>query len=479
MREQRTRQKLEIRSNKAESRRKTKGKSKGSLLVTFVFGLLAGGCWLLATDIAYGLDPKHNAPITCDNCHVSHSSLGSGMTNAKENATLCLSCHTSTGMAGRKPFVDNMKATPGVLGISHAWDVPVVNETRGTSYPTNPELFLRLDPIIKGRVVEDSTDKKTVKNINLEVRKADSNIVGKVIQFYSYAVKASGTATGGSAGSVSDSSRSWGVNDYVKYYIKMTSGANKGKAKAIASNTANSLSLLEPFSYAVAAGDQYEILGPSYANSGTIKKVTAQSITDVIDTDNIDRVTITAIEFEEFPEKPIKDEKFAIMGSDAKFGCSVCHNQHLQKSEPWSSSGPYISYEKDPTKASNNRKFLRIDTDRSQLCLECHNARGTSAAMNTRVHTGAKKSHPIGKIFANDAGKGLVPDVTTAAQFNAAPLEPDMTAQTGTDKRYASNSSSNTNATNNLVMDPDGRIACLSCHGIHYTDSQAATEDKP
>lgn len=434
---------------------------------------------------AYGLDPRHNAPITCDNCHVSHSSLGSGMTNAKENATLCLSCHTSTGMAGKKPFVDNMKATPGVMGVSHAWDVPVVNTVRGTSYPTNPELFLRLDPIIKGRAVETSVDKKSVKKLALEVQKADSEIIGKVIQFYAFAVLAGGTASGGSASSVSDSSKSWAVNDYVKYYIRMSTGANKGKARAIASNTGDTLALLEPFSSAVAAGDSYELLGPSYANSGVIRKVTGRTITD-----GDPRVTITAIEFEEFPEVPKAGEKFAIMGTDAKFGCSVCHNQHLQKSEPWTSTGPYVEYKNNPNddpaiaannaKASNNRKFLRIDTDRSQLCLECHNARATTTAMNTRVwHTGEKKSHPLGKVFAADSGKGLSPDVATAAQFNAAPLEPDKTAQTGTDKRYGANSSSDANLTNNLVLDPDGKIACLSCHGIHYTDSVGATEDKP
>ena len=435
--------------------------------------------------IASGLDPKHNAPIGCDNCHVSHSSLGSGMTNAKENATLCLSCHTSTGMAGKKPFVDNMKATPGVLGISHAWDVPVVNAARGTSYPTNPELYLRLDPILKGRVIETSADKKTVKNLGLEVLKADSEIVGKVIQFYAFEVLAGGTASGGTAASVTDSSKSWAANYYVKYYIRMSSGANKGKARAIASNTGDTLALLEPFATVVASGDQYEILGPSYANSGVIRKVTAKT-----EIDGDPRVTITAIEFEEFPEVPKKDEKFAIMGTDAKFGCSVCHNQHLQKSEPWTSTGPYVEYKNNPeddpaiaannAKASNNRKFLRIDTDRSQLCLECHSARATATAMNTRVwHTGEKKSHPIGKIFATDAGKGLVPDVTTPAQFNPASLEPNLTAQTGTDKRFGSNSSSDSNLTNNLVLDPDGRIACLSCHGMHYTDSKASTEDKP
>ena len=477
----------ESRSQEPGAGRKTNGKRPGYL--AFVLGLLATGYWLLATAVgpAYGLDPRHNAPISCDNCHVSHSSLGSGMTNAKENATLCLSCHTSTGMAGKKPFVDNMKATPGVLGISHAWDVPVVNVARGTSYPTNPELFLRLDPILKGRAVETSVDKKSVKNLALEVQKADSEIVDKVIQFYAFAVLAGGAASGGSASSVSDSSKSWAVNDYVKYYVRMSSGANKGKARAIASNTGDTLALLEPFSSAVAAGDGYELLGPSYANSGVIRKVTARTKTEI---EGDPRVTITAIEFEEFPETPKAGEKFAIMGSDAKFGCSVCHNQHLQKSEPWTSTGPYVEYRNNPNddpaiaannaKASNNRKFLRIDTDRSQLCLECHNARATSTAMNTRVwHTGEKKSHPIWKVFANDAAKGLVPDVTTPAQFNSAPLEPDKTAQTGTDKRYGSNSSSDANLTNNLVLDPDGRIACLSCHGMHYTDSKGSTEDKP
>ena len=194
---------------------------------------------------------------------------------------------------------------------------------------------------------------------------------------------------------------------------------------------------------------------------------------------------ITGIGFEAFSEVPRAKENFAIMGTDAKFSCSACHNQHLQKSEPWTSTGPYVAYDPDnPTKASsNNRKFLRIDNDRSQLCLECHSSRAHAPATNTRGEwDGTKKSHPIGKIFATkadaDPARALAPDVTNVSPFNSAPLKPDGTVQTGTDKRYGATGADG-NVTNNLILDPDGRIACLTCHGMHYTDSNAATVDKP
>lgn len=444
--------------------------------------------------VAFSLDPKHNAPIACTSCHVSHSSIGGGMTNADSNSNLCLSCHTSPGMGGKKLFVDTMKAVTVagkiVEGTSHAWDVFVVNTDRGTSYPTNPEVFLRLDPIIKGTVTETSANNSTAKHLSVVVPAVNGDLSGKgkVIQFYSFEVLAGGTASGGTTSTVTDSSRNWVVNNYVNYYVRMTSGANKGKARAIASNTNNTLTLFDPFLSTVASGDVYEIYGPTYANSGQIKNVISSKSKAI--TDDPNNVEITEVVFDGFPQAPLKGEKFAIMGTDAKFGCSVCHNQHLQKSEPWTASGPYVEYKNNPSndpviaannaKASNSRKFLRIDNDRSQLCLECHSSRATAHAVDTRTWDGQKKSHPVGKIFAT--ATGLTPDVLTPSQFNAVPLKPDGSAQTkkdSTDKRYSSNSSSDTNLTNNLVLDPDGRIACLSCHGIHYTDSKASTVDKP
>ncbi|MBI5675404.1 MAG: hypothetical protein HZC48_06205 [Nitrospirae bacterium] len=63
-----------------------------------------------------------------------------------------------------------------------------------------------------------------------------------------------------------------------------------------------------------------------------------------------------------------------------------------------------------------------------------------------------------------------------------APYEPDCKgaacAQTGA-PRYHLNSGTDTNSTNNIVFDSSGKMRCLSCHGMHYTDSNSSTEDKP
>ena len=148
--------------------------------------------------------------------------------------------------------------------------------------------------------------------------------------------------------------------------------------------------------------------------------------------------------------------------------CSVCHNQHSQTLEPWDPSAPATGY---------GRHFMRITNDLNNLCEDCHYYR-TPASGQTDVRTwdGNKKSHPVVKIFTNDAGR----DVTDTTQFNNAPLEPSAAswaAQTGA--RYHLSGGTDGNPTNNMVVDSGKRIRCLSCHGMHYTDSNSTTVDQP
>jgi predicted CXXCH cytochrome family protein len=119
--------------------------------------------------------------------------------------------------------------------------------------------------------------------------------------------------------------------------------------------------------------------------------------------------------------------------------------------------------------------FQRLDNDMAQLCEDCHYYRTLQAGQtNVRVFDGKKKSHPIGIVFPG----GISNDPT---RFNTVPLEPaaaNWAPQTGA-PRYHLNGGSDTNATNNMVFDSTQKIRCLTCHGMHYVDSNESTVDQP
>lgn len=159
----------------------------------------------------------------------------------------------------------------------------------------------------------------------------------------------------------------------------------------------------------------------------------------------------------------------------AKVVCSVCHNQHSQAANTWDPNAP--SYEGSGT--GSGRHYQRAANDLNQLCEDCHYYRSPAqAGTDVRTWDGNKKSHPVAKIFTS--ANGETPDVTKPSQYHTAPREPQAaswSAQTGT--RYQQNGTGDTNPTNNIVVGSDGRIRCLSCHGIHYTDSDSTTVDQP
>lgn len=157
---------------------------------------------------------------------------------------------------------------------------------------------------------------------------------------------------------------------------------------------------------------------------------------------------------------------------DDKVVCSVCHDVHSQAYAPWD---PFSS----ATPGASGRHFQRDNNDLNQLCEDCHYYRTpASGQTSVRTYTGNKLSHPVVKIFSSSQGE--TPDVSDTTQFNTAPREPaaaSWSAQTGA--RYHLNGTGDTNLTNNIVLDANKRTRCLSCHGIHYADSDSSTTDGP
>jgi predicted CXXCH cytochrome family protein len=85
--------------------------------------------------------PPHNL---CSGCHINHTSPGAQLTLVGGNANLCMSCHNPAGLANTSPFTDNMKAVPGVGGISHTWNAMAVNTQYQTTLPSNTNMLQRI-----------------------------------------------------------------------------------------------------------------------------------------------------------------------------------------------------------------------------------------------------------------------------------------------------------------------------------------------
>ncbi len=72
--------------------------------------------------------------------------------------------------------------------------------------------------------------------------------------------KESGSVSGGSSNTLTDSSKSWVADKWKNLYVLMTGGVNVGQLRKIASNTADTVTLVDPFSAVVAASDGYQIV---------------------------------------------------------------------------------------------------------------------------------------------------------------------------------------------------------------------------
>ncbi|HWR82158.1 MAG TPA: cytochrome c3 family protein [Candidatus Deferrimicrobium sp.] len=90
-------------------------------------------------------DPHGSAnSINCGKCHIAHGTLGDILINATDSlvSTLCLSCHTPGGWVNMtKVMSSSQKASPGVSGTSHAWDVTATNSLRGAQTPQSAVLL--------------------------------------------------------------------------------------------------------------------------------------------------------------------------------------------------------------------------------------------------------------------------------------------------------------------------------------------------
>lgn len=150
-----------------------------------------------------------------------------------------------------------------------------------------------------------------------------------------------------------------------------------------------------------------------------------------------------------------------LQGNNNVVTCSVCHDQHSQARAPWDINSPG---------AGANRHFQRIANDLNQMCEDCHYYRiQTHAAIEGPTAGANSFSHPV--------TQGL--NANTKGYDRAAPLDANGAAQNGA--RFATGGAGDGNDTNNLVFDGSSpnKVRCLTCHRMHYTDSNSLSTDMP
>lgn len=103
------------------------------------------------------------------------------------------------------------------------------------------------------------------------------------------------------------------------------------------------------------------------------------------------------------------------------------------------------------------------NTSADRFCRDCHRAWVMdTAAVGT--FDGTIKSHPVGVSFP-----------TNPERFHSFPLDGNGQAQNGA----GATADVDGNPTNDYRFDGSGNLQCLTCHGIHFVDSNTQTVDMP
>lgn len=425
------------------------------------YGVIAGllGLSLLIFSGVVRANP-HDTPenVQCTSCHMTHSALGPGLTTYATNENLCMSCHVAGGSAANLPFASSYQAVPGTSGNSHRWDGSMPS-TSGA----NNQYGLRASADIKNSALKRRLT--VFSNVAACSVCHDQHVSGlKKTPWdpfaFQYSPVDSGTATGGSTNMVvEDTSKTWGANAWAGYSVKMTGGQNEGVEKTISTSGVSTLTVSSAFPYPVAATDPYYISRlVSNTDSGT---ATGGSTTSVVDGSKSWTVGAWA-------------GYYVKMTSGANVGVVRRITTNPDNITLTTAAFPNAVATTDKYYITSKRHYMRASNLMNDLCVDCHYYRSKAHVSGQSVRTwdGNKKSHPVGKALS---------EVADTTQFLTVPVEPlaaTWAQQTNT-PRYELNGGTDVNVTNNAVMGIDGRVSCLSCHGVHYTDSDSSTLDQP
>ncbi len=92
---------------------------------------------------ALASDPPHDVaalPNLCRDCHMLHGSTGPVLTSRADNQTLCLSCHGTQAEPTVAGWAASDQAVPGTGGTSHSWSGAAVAPHLGAALPASSAL---------------------------------------------------------------------------------------------------------------------------------------------------------------------------------------------------------------------------------------------------------------------------------------------------------------------------------------------------
>jgi hypothetical protein len=114
---------------------------------------------------------------------------------------------------------------------------------------------------------------------------------------------------------------------------------------------------------------------------------------------------------------------------------------------------------------------MRTANEYNEMCEDCHyyRAMSYSDASNEEMADGTRIfSHPVNEMLDSmDYNRAAPLDVNGVKQVSMPPMA----------NRFSGDMDGN--PTNNAVLDEGKKVRCLSCHSIHYVDSNPATIDDP
>ncbi len=394
----------------------------------YIIALLTGFSLLVFSGIAFTVDMPHGwlKPTDektligrCNKCHsLSHNALGASYTR-DTNSNLCISCHKFGEEGSKKHFSSSEQADlVAMQGTSHRWDSVMPAEDS----ENNPYGLRSYNKITNG-VIKGMLDK-----IGLC---SDNNTKGKC-NITTYTNRTTCEANGGI----------WTPTNRTRSTCESTTNKGKWTAHVVCSTCHNQHSHNEePWNP-----------DPDMGNAGVASGGTTTTIID--NTRNW--------EGNKWVGAYIKMTSGSNNNQRRKILSNTANSITVSAAFTYSVAGgnSYV--------IMKDRNYMRISNNEGQLCEACHyymTPQGQAADIKT--WNGRKKSHPVGRSL-QEAG----------SSYHPVPLDANLAPQAGA-PRYHLNAEGDTNLTNNLVMDAQGRVRCMTCHGIHYTDSNTETEDQP
>jgi len=111
-----------------------------------------------------------------------------------------------------------------------------------------------------GQGTKGSTARFTERDIMKTIVGGHLNASFKLNSTLPHLAKAIGSATAGTATSLTDGSKSWTTDKWKNLYLQVTSGINNGQIRKIAANSGTTVSLVDALTAVIAPGDTYQIV---------------------------------------------------------------------------------------------------------------------------------------------------------------------------------------------------------------------------